>query len=53
VCEVPHVLELTIKGRATDAQLDVGPDCTRCGLCVDACPTQSLTYEVKGLSKLI
>jgi ferredoxin-type protein NapH len=53
VCEVPHVLELTIKGRANDTHMDVGPDCTRCGLCVDACPTQSLTYEVKGLSKLI
>ena len=31
VCEVPHVLEMTIKGRAADTQMDVGPDCTRCG----------------------
>jgi len=53
VCEVPHVLDLTIRGRATDAQMDVGPDCTRCGLCVDACPTNSLRYEVKGLDKLL
>jgi ferredoxin-type protein NapH len=53
VCEVPHVLDLTIRGRATDVRMDVGPDCTRCGLCVDACPTQSLRYEVKGLDKLL
>jgi ferredoxin-type protein NapH len=53
VCEVPHVLEMTIKGRAPDTQLDVGPDCTRCGLCVDICPTESLRFEVKGLSKLL
>jgi ferredoxin-type protein NapH len=53
VCEVPHVLDLTIKGRAADAQLDVGPDCTRCGLCVDICPTDSLRFEVKGLDKLL
>ncbi len=53
VCEVPHVLDLTIKGRAADAHVDVGPDCTRCGLCVDICPTDSLTYEVKGLDRLL
>ena len=53
VCEVPHVLEMTIKGRAEDAKVDVGPDCTRCGLCVDICPTESLKFELKGLSSLL
>ncbi len=53
VCEVPHVLELTIKGRAEDAKLDVGPDCTRCGLCVDVCPTGALRYELKGVKRLL
>lgn len=53
VCEVPHVLDLTIKGRASSAHMDVGPDCTRCGLCVDICPTNSLTFEVKGLDKIL
>jgi len=53
VCEVPHVLDLTIKGRAEDVHLDVGPDCTRCGLCVDICPTNSLRYEVRGLGDLL
>ena len=53
VCEVPHVLDLTIKGRASKAHVDVGPDCTRCGLCVDICPTNSLTYEVKGLDRIL
>jgi ferredoxin-type protein NapH len=47
------VLDLTIKGRAEDVHVDVGPDCTRCGLCVDICPTESLRYEFKGLSKLL
>lgn len=53
VCEVPHVLDLTIKGRAEDAKLDVGPDCTRCGLCVDVCPTGALRYELKGVKRLL
>lgn len=52
-CEVPQVLWMTIRGRAEDARMDVGPDCTRCGLCVDACPTKSLRFEVKGLAKLL
>ncbi|MDO9227636.1 MAG: NapH/MauN family ferredoxin-type protein [Pseudomonadota bacterium] len=51
VCLVPHVLECVIKGRATDEKMDIGADCTRCGLCVDVCPSGALNFEVKGLSK--
>jgi ferredoxin-type protein NapH len=50
---VPHVLDLTIKGRAEEPKLDVGPDCTRCGLCVDVCPTGALRYELKGVKRLL
>jgi ferredoxin-type protein NapH len=53
VCEVSHVLDLTIKGRAEEPKLDVGPDCTRCGLCVDICPTGALRYELKGVKRLL
>jgi len=50
VCLVPHVLDLTIKNRSTDIEVALGADCTRCGLCVDACPTSSLNFEFKGLT---
>ncbi|MDR0233839.1 MAG: NapH/MauN family ferredoxin-type protein [Zoogloeaceae bacterium] len=53
VCLVPHALDVTIKGRATEEEMGLGPDCTRCGLCVDVCPTGALRFEVKGLSKLL
>jgi len=53
VCLVPHVLETVVKGRAVDTEVTLGPDCTRCGLCVDTCPTGSLTFDIKGMSKLL
>ena len=52
VCLVPHVLDVTIRGRALALDTDIGADCTRCGLCVDICPTSSLNYRFKGLGGL-
>ncbi len=53
VCMVPHVLDITIRGRAKTLDTDIGADCTRCGLCVDICPTDSLKFKVKGLEKVL
>ncbi len=51
VCLVPHVLDMTVKGKAAHTEVDVSADCTRCGMCVDICPTDSLRFEIKGLGK--
>ncbi len=48
VCLVPHVLDTTIRMRARDLEVPIGADCTRCGLCVDICPTDSLKFEWVG-----
>jgi len=49
VCLVPHVLDVTVRGRATALSTSLGPDCTRCGLCVDVCRSGALFFEFKGL----
>ena len=32
--------------------IPIEPDCTRCRLSVDTCPTGPLRFEIKGLSKI-
>lgn len=51
VCMVPHVLEPTKKGRATEMKTALGADCTRCARCIDACPTAALSFQFKVIGK--
>ncbi len=53
VCLVPHVLDTVIKGRADSMLVDIGADCTRCGRCVETCPTDSLTFKFKGIGDVL
>jgi ferredoxin-type protein NapH len=52
-CMVPHVLELTKMGYASDSFEYIGADCTRCGMCIDVCPQNALSFSVRGLEKLL
>lgn len=53
VCLVPHVLEMTKISYATDTVEYISADCTRCGMCVDVCPQNALSFSVRGLDKLL
>ena len=53
VCLVPHVLWFVQRGKATQKIHYPGIDCTRCGLCIDTCPGEALTYTIKGLNKIL
>ena len=53
VCLVPHVLEITKMNYAQDTVEYIGPDCTRCGACIDACPQGALSFTVRGLDKIL
>ncbi len=51
VCLVPHVLEMTKLGYGRETATPIGPDCTRCAMCIDVCPTGALRFDIKGLSR--
>jgi ferredoxin-type protein NapH len=51
VCLVPHVLNASIN--LGKSEFVNASDCTRCGLCVDICDDEALSYGVKYLDKLI
>jgi len=53
VCLVPHVLDMTVKNRAHKETIDIGADCTRCAMCLEACPTGALSFRIKGMSDLL
>ena len=47
------MLEITKMGYASDTFEYIAPDCTRCGLCIDACPQQALSFTVRGLDSVV
>ncbi len=50
VCLVPHVLDMTKLGQSREVTTPVGPDCTRCAMCLDACPTGALRFDIQGIT---
>lgn len=53
VCLVPHVLDITKMSYAQNDIEFIGPDCTRCGLCVDVCPQGALSFSIRGLDQVL
>lgn len=53
VCMVPHVLSVTKMAHSAEVRTGIGADCTRCGACLEVCPTGALKFEVAGLGKLL
>lgn len=51
VCMVPWVLKETVN--LGKSEYVMSGDCTRCGLCVDACEDGALRYHVRYLDQLI
>jgi ferredoxin-type protein NapH len=51
VCLVPHVLEMTKLGFGREVITPIGPDCTRCAMCIDVCPSGALRFDIKGLTR--
>lgn len=47
VCLVPHALNTVFKSRARETEVAIGPDCTRCSLYIDSCPTGALRLEIR------
>ena len=51
VCLVPYVLRDSVN-KGVKEYVDSGA-CTRCGLCIDICDDEALTYSLKYLDKII
>ena len=51
VCLVPFVLTDTVN-KGVEGYVKSG-DCTRCGLCIDVCKDEALSYSVQYLDKIV
>ncbi|NPA45932.1 MAG: NapH/MauN family ferredoxin-type protein [Chlorobi bacterium] len=52
VCLVPHELWFVKRGAATREVHYTGGDCTKCGLCIDVCPGNALSYGIRDSDKI-
>ena len=53
VCLVPHELWFVKKGAATKEVHFTGGDCTKCGLCIDICYGEALSFGFKAPSYIL